>query len=160
MIMTDQADLKPVPVRKRTAARLAAIQVDYEVGMTEKSLPDAMSQFLAHYAGDIAEEMQVKKIDEAHFNELSALMADKRDEIDTLIAERLEEGWTIERLARHELSALRAAIIELKYMPHIPAKAVISEYLSLTDAYQGDVKFVNAVIDQVARQLRIAEMSY
>jgi len=157
--MAQDDTLKPVPVRKRTAARLGAIQVNYEVGMTEKSLTDAMAQFLSHYAADIASEMQVKKIDEGHFTELSALMADKKSEIDSLIAERLDEGWSLERLARHELSALRAAVCELKYMPHIPAKAVISEYASLTDAYQGDVKFVNAITDRIARVLRVQEMS-
>ena len=157
--MAQDDTLKPVPVRKRTAARLGAIQVNYEVGMTEKSLTDAMAQFLSHYAADIAAEMQVKKIDEGHFTELSALMADKKSEIDSLIAERLDDGWSLERLARHELSALRAAVCELKYMPHIPAKAVISEYASLTDAYQGDVKFVNAITDRIARVLRVQEMS-
>lgn len=157
--MAQDDTLKPVPVRKRTAARLGAIQVNYEVGMTEKSLTDAMAQFLSHYAADIASEMQVKKIDEGHFSELSALMADKKSEIDSLIAERLDAGWSLERLARHELSALRAAVCELKYMPHIPAKAVISEYASLTDAYQGDVKFVNAITDRIARVLRVHEMS-
>ena len=157
--MAQDDTLKPVPVRKRTAARLGAIQVNYEVGMTEKSLTDAMAQFLSHYAADIASEMQVKKIDEGHFTELSALMADKKSEIDSLIAERLDAGWSLERLARHELSALRAAVCELKYMPHIPAKAVISEYASLTDAYQGDVKFVNAITDRIARVLRVQEMS-
>ena len=157
--MAQDDTLKPVPVRKRTAARLGAIQVNYEVGMTEKSLTDAMAQFLSHYAADIASEMQVKKIDEGHFTELSALMADKKSDIDSLIAERLDEGWSLERLARHELSALRAAVCELKYMPHIPAKAVISEYASLTDAYQGDVKFVNAITDRIARVLRVHEMS-
>lgn len=157
--MAQDDTLKPVPVRKRTAARLGAIQVNYEVGMTEKSLTDAMAQFLSHYAADIASEMQVKKIDEGHFTELSALMADKKSEIDSLIAERLDAGWSLERLARHELSALRAAVCELKYMPHIPAKAVISEYASLTDAYQGDVKFVNAITDRIARVLRVHEMS-
>ena len=64
--MAQDDTLKPVPVRKRTAARLGAIQVNYEVGMTEKSLTDAMAQFLSHYAADIASEMQVKKIDEGH----------------------------------------------------------------------------------------------
>lgn len=160
MTATQNTDgLKPVPVRKRTAARLGAIQVNYEVGMTDKSLTEAMTQFLTHYASDIAAEMEVKKIDEGHFSELSTLMADKQAELDDLIASRLDEGWSLARLARHELSALRAAITELKYMPHIPAKAVISEYASLTDAYQGDVKFVNAIIDRLARQLRIEEMS-
>ena len=156
--MADADTMKPVPVRKRTAARLGAIQVNYEVGMTDKSLTQAMAQFLSHYAADIAAEMQVKKIDESHFTELSALMADKKEEIDTLITERLENGWSLERLARHELSALRAAVCELKYMPHIPAKAVISEYASLTDAYQGDVRFVNAIADRIARALRPTEM--
>lgn len=157
--MAQDDSMKPVPVRKRTAARLGAIQVNYEVGMTQKSLTDAMAQFLSHYAAEIAAEMQVKKIDETHFTELSALMADKKDEIDALIEERLDDGWSLQRLARHELSALRAAVVELKYMPHIPAKAVISEYASLTDAYQGDVKFVNAVTDRIARVLRKVEMS-
>lgn len=157
--MAEDDSMKPVPVRKRTAARLGAIQVNYEVGMTQKSLTDAMAQFLSHYAADIASEMQVKKIDEGHFTELSALMADKKDEVDALIEERLDDGWSLQRLARHELSALRAAVVELKYMPHIPAKAVISEYASLTDAYQGDVKFVNAITDRIARVLRKVEMS-
>ena len=44
-------------------------------------------------------------------------------------------------------------------MPHIPAKAIISEYAGLTDAYQGDVKFVNAVMDRLARELRELEMA-
>ena len=78
--MAGDDTMKPVPVRKRTAARLGAIQVDYEVGMTDKSLTQAMAQFLSHYAADIAAEMQVKKIDESHFTELSALMADKKEE--------------------------------------------------------------------------------
>ena len=59
--MAHDDTMKPVPVRKRTAARLGAIQVNYEVGMTDKSLQDAMAQFLSHYAADIAAEMQVKK---------------------------------------------------------------------------------------------------
>ena len=157
--MGQDSELKPVPVRKRTAARIGAIQVNYEVGMTQKSLTEAMAQFLSHYADDVAAEMQVKKLDEAHFTELSALMADKKDDVDAMIEACLDKGWTVDRLARHELSALRAAIVELKHMPHIPAKAVISEYASLTDAYQGDVKFVNAIVDRIARELRIAEMS-
>ena len=157
--MAEKAELKPVPVRKRTAARLGAIQVNYEMAMSDKSLPDLMAQFLAHYAPSVASEMQVKKIDEAHFNELITLIANKQDEVDSLIAQRLGEGWSLDRLARHELCAIRAAVVELKYMPHIPAKAVISEYAGLTDAYQGDVKFVNAVMDRLARELREMEMA-
>ena len=44
-------------------------------------------------------------------------------------------------------------------MPHIPARAVLSEYASLADAFQADVAFVNAVLDRLARQFRVVEMS-
>ncbi|MGC6536328.1 MAG: transcription antitermination factor NusB [Candidatus Puniceispirillaceae bacterium] len=157
--MAEKSELKPVPVRKRTAARLGAIQVNYEKAMSDKDMPHLMAQYLSHYANDAAKEMQVKKIDEGHFNELTALMADNQNEIDQMIAELLDDDWSLDRLARHDLSALRAAVAELKFMPHIPAKAIISEYASLTDAYQGDVKFANAIMDRLARSLRKLEMA-
>ena len=55
---------------------------------------------------------------------------------------------------------LRAGIIELDGMLHIPARAVLSEYSSIADAFNADVSFVNALLDGLARRkLRIAEMS-
>lgn len=156
--MTNHNDMKPVPVRKRTAARLGAIQLDYEKAMSDKPVTDLMAEFLAHYAPEIAKEMGVKKIDESHFTELVSLMQDRQAEVDEHIASRLGEGWSLERLAKHELAALRAAVVELQFMPHIPARSVISEYAGLTDAYQGDVRFTNAVMDRLARRLRPLEM--
>ena len=64
------------------------------------------------------------------------------------------------RLARTELVILRAGILELDSMPRIPARAVLSEYASIADAFNADVRFVNALLDGLARRkLRTAEMS-
>ena len=90
--MTNHNDMKPVPVRKRTAARLGAIQLDYEKAMSDKPVTDLMAEFLAHYAPEIAKEMRVKKIDESHFTELVSLMQDRQAEVDEHIASRLGEG--------------------------------------------------------------------
>jgi len=77
-----------------------------------------------------------------------------------MIADGLSEGWTLMRLARIELVILRAGILELDGMPHIPARAVLSEYASIADAFNTDVRFVNALLDGLARRkLRTAEMS-
>ena len=77
-----------------------------------------------------------------------------------MIADGLSEGWTLMRLARIELVILRAGILELAGMPHIPARAVLSEYASIADAFNADVRFVNALLDGLARRkLRTAEMS-
>jgi N utilization substance protein B len=53
---------------------------------------------------------------------------------------------------------LRCGAFELTAMPHIPARAVVSEYAALSDAFGCDVGFVNAVLDGLARCARIVEM--
>jgi len=81
-------------------------------------------------------------------------------QLDQMIADGLSEGWTIMRLARTELVILRAGIMELEGMPHIPARAVLSEYASIADAFNVDVRFVNALLDGLARRkFRTSEMA-
>jgi N utilization substance protein B len=43
-------------------------------------------------------------------------------------------------------------------MPHLPARAVVSEYAGLGDAVGGDVGFINAVLDKIAQSARVVEM--
>ena len=112
----DKETLKAVPVRRRSAARLAAVQIIYQTLITSQSAVDAES------------------------------------------AAQLAEGWSLDRLARIELSVLRCGAYELRSMQHIPARAVVSEYAALSDACGCDVGFVNAVLDRVAFDARIFEM--
>ena len=98
-------------------------------------------------------------MDEDHFQALVSGVDSRKAELDRIISEALSDGWTMSRLARPELAILRAGVFELDSMPHIPARAVLSEYASLADAFQADVAFVNAVLDRLARQFRVVEMS-
>ena len=75
-----------------------------------------------------------------------------------MIGEALSEGWSIERLARIELAVLRCGAFELTAMPHLPVRAVVSEYAALSDACGCEVGFVNAVLDGLARGARSVEM--
>ena len=152
-------ELKPMAVRRRAAARLASVQLGYSAELTSQSLLEAVPSFLEAYAGDIARQLRVKKMDEEHFHALVTGVDSRKTELDTLISSALSEGWTMARLARLELAILRAGVFELNSMPHIPARAVLSEYASLADAFQADVGFINALLDQLARQFRVVEMS-
>ena len=49
----DNSQLKAVPVRRRSAARLAAIQIIYQSLMTGQSAVDFAPQFLSHYADEV-----------------------------------------------------------------------------------------------------------
>ena len=153
------AKLRPMAVRRRAAARLASVQLGYSTDLTSQSLLEAVPAFLDVYAGDIARQLRVKKMDEDHFQALVSGVDSRKSELDSIIADALSNGWTMSRLARPELAILRAGVFELDSMPHIPARAVLSEYASLADAFQADVAFVNAVLDRLARRFRVVEMS-
>lgn len=156
----DKSDpLRPMAVRRRAAARLASVQLGYSAEFTAQPLLEAIPAFLENYAKDIARQLRVKKMDDDHFQAVVAGVDSRKVELDEMIVAALSEGWTMARLARTELVILRAGILELESMPHIPARAILSEYASLADAFNADVGFVNALLDRLARQLRTAEMS-
>ena len=157
--MRDEKEkLKPVPVRRRSAARLAAIQITYQSLITGQSAPDLVYQFLANYADDVAKSFKVKYIDEAHLSALYTGVEKNVEAVDFAIAAQLVDGWSLDRLTRIELSILRCGAYEIQSMLDIPVKAAVSEYAALSDACGCDVAFVNAVLDQLARAVRSDEM--
>ena len=60
----DPQPLKPVPVRRRSAARLAAIQVCYQALMSGKSATSIASEFLQYYAPDVIKSFRVKDLNQ------------------------------------------------------------------------------------------------
>ena len=150
--------MKAVPVRRRSAARLAAIQITYQSLITCQSAVDFVPQFLSHYADEVSKSFRVKDLDYDHLTDLSAGVEAGRDELDHVIRATLSDGWSIDRLARIELAILRCGAYELTAMPHIPARAVVSDYAALSDACGCEVAFVNAVLDGLARSARLVEM--
>ena len=150
--------LKAAPVRRRSAARLAAIQITYQSLITGQSAAEFVPQFLLHYAADVSKSFRVKECDNTHLTHLYAGVASGKENLDGMIGKALSNGWSVERLARIELSVLRCGAYELTSMLHIPARAVVSEYAALSDACGCEVGFVNAVLDQLARGERVEEM--
>ena len=154
----DKNKMKAVPVRRRSAARLAAIQITYQSLITGQSAADFVPQFLSHYAAEVSKSFRVKDLDHDHLTDLYAGVEAGRDKLDRVIGAALSDGWSIDRLARIELAVLRCGAYELTEMSHLPARAVVSEYAGLSDACGCEVGFVNAVLDGLARGDRLVEM--
>jgi len=152
------ATLKPTPVRRRSAARLAAVQMAYQGQMSGQSVAEFLPVFLQHYSEDVRKAFRVKDIDSGHLNELAMAVEARRAALDDILAGCLAEGWTLERMTVIDRAVLRAGACELVSMPHLPARAVVSEYAALADVCGCDVGFVNAILDRVARAVRGVEM--
>ncbi|HEY6394006.1 MAG TPA: transcription antitermination factor NusB [Candidatus Binataceae bacterium] len=75
-------------------------------------------------------------------------------ELDHLLDGALEH-WSIKRLSRVDHNILRLALYELTRMKDIPARVTIDEAIELAKYYgdQESGRFVNGVLDQIARRL-------
>jgi N utilization substance protein B len=82
--------------------------------------------------------------------------------LDPLIDEALARGWPLKRIEAVLRAVLRAGIYELDHRRDVPARVIISEYVDVAHAFVDaeETGMVNAVLDQLARQLRGAEFNH
>ncbi len=75
-----------------------------------------------------------------------------KDDIDRLIESHLK-GWTMSRIPRTSVAALRIALAEMLYSEEQMVAVAINEAVELTKKYgsDGDYQFVNGVLGTVAR---------
>jgi N utilization substance protein B len=140
----------------RAAARLAAVQALYQHEMEATALTRLLDEFHQHRLGMEIDDETYAAAEVAFFDDLVKGALARRDEIDTLLASKLAEGWKIERLDKTMLQILRAGAYELLARPDVPTGSVISEYLDVAHAFfdEREAKFVNGVLDAVAKVVR------
>ena len=97
MTRDDQA-LKAVPVRRRSAARLGAVQVCYQGLMSARPTASIATEFLQHYAADVIKSFRVKDLDHQHFTDLCAGMDANAEALDAEIAGCLAKDWSLETI--------------------------------------------------------------
>lgn len=78
---------------------------------------------------------------------------DHAQEIDALIEQHLK-GWTMARLPRVPLTALRLALSEMLYLPESLPSVAINEAVELTKKFGGDedYQFVNGILGVIVRE--------
>lgn len=115
-------------------------------------LDDQVSTYLADIA-DAAEEKQegLEKVREELKQKFYAV-AEHLEEIDRKIEEK-SNGWSLKRLAKADITALRLAIYEIQYDEDVPAGVAVNEAVELAKLYGTDKSpaFVNGVLGSVVR---------
>ena len=142
----------------RTAARELAIQLSFAAAATGRAPDELADDFFSeeHFASLSAENELYAELPDArqmaYIRRLTALIAEKRDELDAYI-ERYARGWRVDRLSRTALAVLRCAICEILYLEDVPVGAAINEAVELDKKYDDadTVAFVNGVLGSFAR---------
>jgi N utilization substance protein B len=142
-------DFQTVNPVARHNARRYALQAMYQWQLAGATLTDIESEFLRYHID--------KKIDLPYFKELIHGIPAHQHDIDKKMEIFLDRP--LHELDPIELAVLRVAIYELIKRLDVPYRVIINEALELTKKY-GSIeghKFVNGVLDKVAKRLRKTE---
>ncbi len=125
------------------------MQALYQSLLTGQKLPDIAAQF--------REQDHLARADEDYFDMLLDEVDKRRADLDDLIA-RLADRPTAQ-LDPVEHATLFVALAELAARPDIPYRVVIDEAINLSRRFGSTDghRYVNAIVDRAARELRAAE---
>jgi N utilization substance protein B len=132
--------------RTRSLARRLALQALYQQQLNPRSWQDTRRQF--------AEDPEAERVDREYFDELLAAIAPNGEALDREIAKYSE-------IAPGELDPIEHAVLwlglhELASHPELPYRVALDEAVDLAKRFGATDghKFVNAVLDRAARELR------
>jgi N utilization substance protein B len=146
---------------QRGAARLAAVQALYQMELAGTGLNEILAEFESHWLRGDVEDVQYRPAEASYFRDIVAGVVREQTRLDPKIDAALARGWPLKRIEMVLRAVLRAGAYELAYRKDVPARVVTSEYVDVASAFvdKEETGMVNAVLDQLARQLRAAEFS-
>ena len=141
---------------RRGAARLAAVQALYQMDIAGTGLNEILAEFESHWLGREVEGAQYLPAEAAFFRDVVEGVVREQRKLDPLIDQALSAGWPLKRIETVLRAVLRAGAYELDRRTDVPARAVVSEYVDVANAFvdREETGMVNAVLDQIGRHFR------
>ena len=155
-------------IRKKSAARLAAVQATYMAEYGQLSIDEVIKDFVNGEIGRYAIEeesdgfevlentVEIEDMDAAYFEELVRGVHKNKEVLEKSLAQYLKEGWQFDRFDGTLRAVLLCAAYELSHTTDIDATVIVKEYVDLAYAFftKGEPKMVNALLDQIAKTIR------
>ncbi len=137
--------------RARQKARRLVLQGLYERHFSQNPLTDI--EALTHTRHDMA------KVDTEFFHELLHGIIKQQAELDALFEPLLDRD--IDDLTPIELYVIRIGCYELKNRLDVPYRVAINESVELAKIFGADQghKYVNSILDKLAKELRKTEIN-
>ncbi len=141
-------DCPTTPAARRKARRFV-VQALYQWQLSGTDLTDIEAQFRA--ANDM------RKVDRDYFHELFHGVPARLSELDEALVPCLDRP--VAELSQVEKAILRLGAFELLARQDVPWRVVINEGIELARMFgaEDSFKYVNGVLDKLARRLRPAE---
>lgn len=143
------------PKAQRTAARLAAVQVLYQMRLNNQDAKSAVREFMDRRIGFELDGDRFVPADRELLQKIIMGVAERWTDVDAIVSKTLADGkkGEVETLLE---SILRAGAYELMACGETDAGIIINDYLNVTNGfYDGnEPKIVNAILDKIAKSVR------
>ncbi len=141
---------KPSRTEMRREARSFALQALYQWQIARHPLGEIEVQFRTDH--------DMRAVDQGLFSELLHGIPGKLSELEAHFGPYLDRS--LEELDPIERTVLRIGTFELAYRMEVPYRVVINEAVNLAKTFGAtdSHKYVNGVLDKLARKLRLAEI--
>lgn len=135
----------------RRRAREAAFRVAFEADLMREPFIETWSR--------LKETFHLSDDQRQLVDDVVDTLERQRETVDDALRAAAEH-WEIERLAATDRSVLRAAVAELIGRPTTPVRVILNEAIEIAKRYGSEEsgRFVNGVLDRVARALRPQEL--
>lgn len=152
---------KPDKKQMKSASRLYAVQALFQMEASGQTVETIVREFETHRFGAIYDGDEMAEGDSVHFRAVVDKAVNFQALIDQMTDRALVAKWPIDRIDPVLRALFRAAGAELVEMT-TPPKVAITEYVDVAKAFfpEGkESKFVNAVLDHMAREAKPAAFS-
>lgn len=137
-----------MPAAQRRKGREAALQLLYQMEVTDDRSPSTVDLFWAE--GPAAyNDPELRDFAES----LAEATLDDVESIDATLGAALDH-WDLHRLSRVDRCLLRLAVCELQKHPETPGAVVLNEAIEIARKFSDgqSARFVNGVLDRIARE--------
>jgi N utilization substance protein B len=155
----DKSDLRPASIRRRAAARIAAVQTLYQQWGSGQPLTDVVVSFQNRFLPELLKEFKLTHLNDQHYTRLVFGVDARRANMDEHISAYLGQGWTMERINQIDRDILRLAMLEFEDLPDISARTIIAEYSAIAYSWEVDTAYITAILDRLAHQFRPQEFA-
>jgi len=130
----------------RRRGRESALQVLYQIDVTQRNAEEALALFWSNFAFD----EEARSFSES----LVRGVVEHYDEINDLV-ERHAEHWKMSRMTWIDRNILRIAVFEFLYCADVPSKVTINEAIELGKRFGSEDSgaFVNGILDRITQYL-------
>lgn len=152
-------------IRKKSSARLAAVQAVYMASFGDLPIDEVIEDFTSGQVGRYAiqekndgqeELVEVSPIDTAYFEKLVRGVNTRKEALEKSLSLYLKESLDFEKMDGPMKAILLCAVYELTNTLDVDTKVLIQEYVDLAYAFynKNEPKMVNALLDQIAHNIR------